>query len=218
VDARVIAATNRDLEAAMSRLEFREDLYYRLNVVDLPIPPLRERREEILGLAAWFLDRFNAQYGRQRQLRPETLALLEEYSWPGNVRELENTIRRLVVLADGEQEFATLVANGRRRSAPTTSVIPLGEGLREIGRRAAREAERSALSDVLERVRGNRLAASRILRVSYKTMLNKIAEYGIACEGSRSRPSFVVDAATTGSSARPVLPPGSDAGTSPDAK
>jgi transcriptional regulator with GAF, ATPase, and Fis domain len=102
VDARVIAATNRDLEAAMSRLEFREDLYYRLNVVDLRIPPLRERREEIPGLAAWFLDRFNVQYGRQKRLLPETLALLEEYSWPGNVRELENTIRRLVVLADGE--------------------------------------------------------------------------------------------------------------------
>jgi two-component system response regulator AtoC len=216
VDARVIAATNRDLEAAMARLEFREDLYYRLNVVDLRIPPLRERREEILGLAAWFLERFNAQYGRQKRLRPETLGLLEEYSWPGNVRELENAIRRLVVLADGEQEFATLVAKGRRGSAP--AAIPPGEGLREIGRRAAREAERTALSDVLERVRGNRLAASRILRVSYKTMLNKIAEYGLASDSGRPRPRFVVDTATAGAGARPGAPPRLQAGPSPDAK
>ena len=160
----------------MSRLEFREDLYYRLNVVELRIPPLRERREEIPALAAWFLDRFNAQYGRQKRLSPETLALLGEHSWRGNVRELENTLRRMVVLADGEQEFATLVANGRGRCAPLS---PGGEGLREIGRRAAREAERIALAEVLERVHGNRLAASRILRVSYKTMLNKIAEHGL---------------------------------------
>ena len=179
VDARVIAATNRDLERAMARLEFREDLYYRLNVVELRIPPLRERREEIPGLATWFLERFNAQYGRQKRLSPETLALLGEHPWPGNVRELENALRRMVVLADGEQEFAGLVAKGRRHGAALAPPASGSEGLREIGRRAAREAERIALADVLERVSGNRLAASRILRVSYKTMLNKIAAYGL---------------------------------------
>jgi two-component system, NtrC family, response regulator AtoC len=179
VDARVIAATNRDLERALARLEFREDLYYRLNVVELRIPPLRERREEIPGLACWFLDRFNAQYGRQKRLGPGTLALLGEYAWPGNVRELENVLRRMVVLADGEREFADMVARGRRPDAPPARSAAAPEGLREIGRRAAREAERIALADVLERVSGNRLAASRILRVSYKTMLNKIAAYGL---------------------------------------
>jgi transcriptional regulator with GAF, ATPase, and Fis domain len=181
VDARVITATNRDLERAMARREFREDLYYRINVVDLRIPPLRERREEIPGLAAWFLDRFNAQYGRQKRLAPETLALLGEHAWPGNVRELENTLRRMVVLADGEQEFVNLVAKGRYRCAsPATGLDgSFHEGLREIGRRAAREAERMALAAVLERVRGNRLAAARILGISYKTMLNKITAYGL---------------------------------------
>ncbi len=179
VDARVIAATNCDLERAMARLLFREDLYYRINVVDLRIPPLRERREEIPGLAAWFLDRFNTQYGRQKRLAPETVALLVEHSWPGNVRELENTLRRMVVLADGEQEFVDLAGKDRGRCAPLGPAAPNGEGLREIGRRAAREAERIALADVLERVRGNRLAASRILQVSYKTVLNKITEYGL---------------------------------------
>jgi two-component system response regulator AtoC len=75
----VVAATNRDLETAMARLQFREDLYYRLNVVELRIPPLRERREEIPVLATWFLDRFNLQYGRQKRLAPETLSLLDEH-------------------------------------------------------------------------------------------------------------------------------------------
>ena len=175
VDARVIAATNRDLERALARQEFREDLYYRINVVELRIPPLRERREEIPELVDWFLDRFNAQYGRHKRLAPETLALLGGYAWPGNIRELENVLRRMVVLADGEREFADMVAKGRRADAPPESP----EGLREIARRAAREAERIALASVLARVGGDRLAASRILGISYKTMLNKIAAYGL---------------------------------------
>jgi len=180
VDARVIAATNRDLEAALARLEFREDLYYRLNVVELRIPPLRDRREEIPGLVAWFLDRFNAQYGRQKRLSPETVALLTERPWWGNIRELENAVRRMVVLADGEQEHAAVVvADGHRGCSTTAPLPPPSEGLRDIVRRAAREAERIALAEVLARVQGDRLEASRILRVSYKTMLNKIAEYGL---------------------------------------
>ncbi len=213
VDARVVAATNRDLETAMARLQFREDLYYRLNVVELRIPPLRERREEIPVLTTWFLDRFNLQYGRQKRLAPETLSLLDEHPWPGNVRELENTVRRMVVLADGEQEFASLVAKSRHRCAPPR-LVPVGEGLREIARRAAREAERTALAEVLERVRGNRLAASRILRVSYKTMLNKITEYGLTVSSGRARPPFVAAAPAT------LMPPpiSPDAGVSPDAK
>src|SRR5881296_1995904 len=113
VDARVVAATNRDLEEAMTRGEFREDLYYRLNVVEIRVPPLRERREEIPELASRFLARFNAQYGRQKQLSPETLARLTGHTWPGNVRELENVIRRLVVLEDGELAIEALATRGR---------------------------------------------------------------------------------------------------------
>ena len=213
VEARVIAATNRDLETAMSRLEFREDLYYRLNVVDLRIPPLRERREEIPRLAAWFLDRFNRLYGRQKRLSPETLIRLDEYPWPGNVRELENTVRRMIVLADGERDFAALVASGRRRPGPDAPLPPAGEGLRGIARRAAREAERTALADVLERVRGDRLAAARILAVSYKTLLNKISEHGLTGKNARARTSFVSAADTL-----PVTPPERQADSSLDAK
>jgi len=178
VDTRVIAATNRNLEEAMARGEFREDLYYRLNVVEIRVPPLRERREEIPGLAALFLAKFNAQYGRQKQLLPETMARLMEYTWSGNVRELENVIRRLVVLTDGEQMVEALV--DRRRIAHPEPPRPMvAEGLREIARRGAREAERKALAEVLERVHWNRAEASRILKVSYKTLLNKITECGL---------------------------------------
>jgi len=187
VDTRVIAATNRDLEDAMARGEFREDLYYRLNVVEIKVPPLRERREEIPALASRFLARFNSQYGRQKQLMPETLARLTEYSWPGNVRELENVIRRLAVLGDDEQAMEALMSrsrnghNGYNGHNGHGSVPPpiLAEGLREVGRRGAREAERKALLEVLDRVSWNRTEAARILKVSYKTLLKKISECGL---------------------------------------
>jgi hypothetical protein len=132
-DIRVVAATNRDLELPLARGEFREDLYYRLNVVEIRIPPLRDRKEEILIRAARFLAKFNQQYGWSRQLSPETTARLVEYSWGGNVRELENIIRRMVVLNDGEQAFARSPgvgagcrADGPRGSARARPVEPRG--------------------------------------------------------------------------------------------
>jgi two-component system response regulator AtoC len=182
VDMRVIAATNRNLEEAMACREFREDLYYRLNVVEIRVPPLRERREEIPELAARFLARFNAQYGRQRQLTPETLARLTAYTWSGNVRELENVMRRLVVLADAEQAIEALVTrhrNGHKEHRAAARFTLAEGGLKEIGRRGAREAECEALWQVLERVSWNRAEAARILKVSYKTLLTKIAECGL---------------------------------------
>ena len=184
VDARVIAATNRNLEEAMRRGEFREDLYYRLNVVEIQVPPLRERREEIPMLAAWFLAKFNAQYGRKKELLPETIARLKQHSWSGNVRELENAIRRLVVLTNGEQTVDALVACRRNGDVETRPVVT--ESLREIARRGAREAERKALAEVLEQVRWNRAEASRILKVSYKTLLNKISECGLTAPSRRT--------------------------------
>jgi two-component system, NtrC family, response regulator AtoC len=178
VDTRVIAATNVDLDDAMARGRFRNDLYYRLNVVEIRVPPLRERPEEIPVLAAWFLDQFNARYHRRARLTRETLARLQSYRWPGNVRELENAMRRLVVFDDPERALGGL--DGRDR--PGVDGIPATacEGLRDIARRGAREAERRALVDVLERVQWNRAEASRILKVSYKTLLSKVAECGLA--------------------------------------
>src|SRR5437899_1821948 len=182
VDVRVVAATNRDLEQALARGEFREDLYYRLNVVEIRVPPLRERKEEILVLAARFLATFNEQYGRNKELSPATIARLLEHTWHGNVRELENMIRRIVVLQDGEQVFAHLVAR-RQQMVPALSGSdsPSAESLRDIARRGAQEAERKALAEVLERVHWNRAEAARILKVSYKTLLTKIKD----CQCSR---------------------------------
>ncbi len=124
-DVRIVATTNRDLEAAMSAGEFREDLYYRLNVVEILVPPLRERREAIPFLAELFLGRFNREYDREVHLTPEDAKMLNEHSWPGNVRELENAIRRLVVMGGGLSR-ETLV----RREAPLRlpSGTPHGQG------------------------------------------------------------------------------------------
>ncbi len=187
VDVRVIAATNRDLELAMARREFREDLYYRVNVVEIRIPPLRERKTEIPNLAERFLAKFNQQYGRNKRLSPETLLALVEYSWGGNVRELENAIRRMVVLTDGEQAFTNLVVRVRTVPPNGTRPSPLStESLREIARRGAQEAERKALVEVLERVQWNRAEAARALKVSYKTLRNKIQECGLRPPPRRS--------------------------------
>src|SRR5262245_16888035 len=171
VDTRVIAATNQDLEEAITRRRFRADLYNRLNVVEIRVPPLRERPKEIPALAATFLARFNARYGRTTQISSALMARLLEYQWPGNVRELENLIRRLVVLGP-ETAF------GGWTGAPPGALAAAEhrDGLREIARRAAREAERKALQDVLETTAWNRAEAARILKLSYKSLLNKISE------------------------------------------
>src|SRR6266850_3037258 len=128
-------------------------------------------------------EEFNTQYGRQKQISPETMTHLQQHAWSGNVRELENVVRRLVVLTDVEREIEALAARGRDGSG---RVQQPAEGLREIARRAAREAERRALEHVLRRVGWNRAAASRILKVSYKTLLTKIVDCGLT--PSRTRP------------------------------
>jgi len=177
VDARVIAATDQNLEDAMARAEFRPDLYHRLNVVEITVPPLRERPEEIPALAAEFLARFNAQYGRHQVISRAGMARLIQYSWPGNVRELENVIRRLVLLG-GEQAIDGLMS-GARGAVGATSRGFSPESLRAVARRGAQEAECRALREVLDGVGWNRAEAASILKVSDKTLLDKIAECGL---------------------------------------
>jgi two-component system response regulator AtoC len=180
VDIRIIAATNRNLDAALERGEFREDLYYRLNVVEIRIPPLRERREEIPLLVSRFLDRFNKQYGRNKQLAPETVRRLIDHQWRGNVREMENIIRRMVVLSDAEEAFASRVVPSPEVPPPGTSLLAgSNDGLRGVARNGARMAERHALAEVLGKTKWNRAEAARVLKVSYKTLLNKISECGL---------------------------------------
>jgi two-component system, NtrC family, response regulator AtoC len=186
-DVRIIAATNRNLEVAMQQGQFREDLFYRLNVVDIHIPPLRERREEIPLLAARFLETFTQQYRRQAELSDDVMAKLMEYSWPGNIRELENVIRRFVLLGQRAVLDAILSAPAEE---PSSTPFPQNgfEALRDVARRGAQEAERKALSAVLDQVGWNRVAAARALKVSYKTLLNKIAECELTPPSSPPKP------------------------------
>jgi len=194
VDVRVLAATNRNLEEMVRKGAFREDLYYRLNVVNVWIPPLRERREEIPVLVDHFRQMYSAKYGRELAAISDRLMRgFLDYSWPGNVRELENMVKRIVVLqsedAIAEEIFGAAASKARLASAQVASAPvpaepdPAGDGspisLRDIGRKAARDAEREALKRVLYQTNWNRKKAARILEVSYKTLLQKIKETGL---------------------------------------
>jgi transcriptional regulator with GAF, ATPase, and Fis domain len=192
-DVRVIAATNRPLEKAVQDGAFREDLYYRLKVVDLYVPPLRERREEIAGLARTFVERFNEQFHRAVTLGPDSLRLLRDYPWPGNVRELENMMKRIVVLQNEgllRRELAGKTVTART-GGPVMTTTPPGAGagplptLKAIAREAALAAQREAIRDVLERVHWNRAEAARLLGISYKTLLYKIDQCGLARKRAR---------------------------------
>ena len=192
-DVRLIAATNSNLAVLVANGQFREDLYYRLNVVTIPIPPLRTRREEIPSLVRHFLSRFCKQYNRSTPtISPETMRLFQEYSWPGNVRELENMIRRLVVLQSEllVQEEIALRTERPQGGLPMPSFVPPKDqtpsrpagrslGLKEIAKKAAMAAEAAAIKEVLERVRWNRAETARLLKISYKALLYKIRQCGL---------------------------------------
>jgi transcriptional regulator with GAF, ATPase, and Fis domain len=199
VDARVIAATNTDLRQLVDQGRFRADLYYRLNVMTIFVPPLRERREEVPLLTQRFLLDFARLYERKPPtLSWATLDRFQRYPWPGNVRELENTVRKIVILGSDAFVADELRMEGARAgeadssephpaepapAAPArSSAVRLWEeglGLREIVRRVSAEAEQTTLHEVLDRVHWNRLEAARRLRVSYKTLLNKMKVYGL---------------------------------------
>jgi two-component system, NtrC family, response regulator AtoC len=191
-DVRVIAATNRDLEAAMRAGQFREDLYYRVNVIEIRIPPLRERREEIAGLTHHFLRQCNEHFGRSIDIPSETVRLFVNYSWPGNIRELENVVKRIVVLGSARSVHDEIAAKVRDEGGPSTRAVtsapePVRDaamGLKEIARRAARDAERVAIGDVLDRVQWNRTKAARLLHISYKALLYKIVQCGLVSEAT----------------------------------
>jgi transcriptional regulator with GAF, ATPase, and Fis domain len=193
VDVRVICATNRALEEMVRNGSFREDLYFRLNVVNLPVPPLRERREEIPALVETFLRRYCLKYGKPaRSLSSGLLRAFERHPFPGNVRELENMVKRIVVLESEESILEEILGGGELGAAERTSAfqslleeIEAHAGdvpLREVGRRAALEVERETIGWVLHRTHWNRKQAARLLGVSYKTLLHKIRECGLAPE------------------------------------
>ena len=186
VDVRVVTATHRPLIEMIADGTFREDLYFRLNVVNLRLPPLRERTEEITPLVEMFFERYSRAYHREaRQPSPELMEALRRHAFPGNVRELENMVKRIIVLeteAPILQELARFGASGRhaRRSfqelleeiEETAGEVPL----REVGRRASIEVEREAIGFVLDQTGWNRKQAAKRLGVSYKTLLQKIRD------------------------------------------
>ena len=206
VDVRVVAATNRDLENAVAEGQFREDLFFRLNVVCITLPPLRQRRDEIPALTQFFLTRYSEHYNKPPlALATDTLRLFAEYDWPGNVRELENLVKRMVILGSDtsiRREVADAIAGRTLRVGPIPVIQqaavapaaaapaaalpapppaaapapPFTGSLKDIGRMAAREAERELIYRTLQQTRWNRREAAEILGISYKALLYKIKE------------------------------------------
>jgi two-component system NtrC family response regulator len=178
VDVRLIAASNTDLKKAIEKNLFREDLYYRLSVFPITIPPLRERREDIPDLAEYFVKKYCAEMKKpKKNISKEALALLDKYHWPGNVRELENTIERAIILCEGKSILPEHLAI----RIPTPNEIRLreGAGLKEVGQYAQAEAERALIVRILTQVRGNKRKAAQALKIDYTTLFEKIKRYGI---------------------------------------
>ena len=176
VNARVVAATNRVLEEAVQEGKFREDLYYRLNVVTLQVPPLRERNEDIPALANHFLEKFAVRNRRQVEgITPRAMDMLLKHPWPGNVRELENAIERGVILMRGDHlderslPLSLHHAEAEPEETPPADAVPS----------SLEEAEKLVLSRTLEATGGNRSEAARRLNITRKTLLSKINKYGL---------------------------------------
>jgi transcriptional regulator with PAS, ATPase and Fis domain len=173
VDVRIIAATNRDLKAMVARGEFREDLYYRVNVINLVVPPLRERREDIPLLIEFFLRRHGRGRRQGRQLARGCLERLLSYPWPGNVRELENEIERLVVLAGDERTIGEELLSPRIRRHAADDGADSDGGL--PGALAA--LERTMIEEALRRHRGNKTRAAQELRISRRNLIRLARKY-----------------------------------------
>jgi two-component system, NtrC family, response regulator AtoC len=196
VDVRVLAATNKPLERAVEEGMFREDLFYRLNVITIHIPPLRERREEIPVFLDYFLRKYSEFYGKQpAPFSNNALVLMMDYNWPGNIRELENLVKRYVIVGNEPQIIRELSTHkpimssvafspppAEKAAADRAAAIPITTGksdtaapsLLEIGRKAALLAEREAIERVLTQTKWNRRQAAKILKISYKALLNKL--------------------------------------------
>ena len=192
VDVRIVAASNQDLERAVATGEFREDLFYRLNVIRVAVPPLRKRPEEIPLLANYFVERYARLFQRaQFTLPPETMHRLTRHSFPGNVRELENMVKRMIVLRDPDltrTHFPALTANGDDQRAAKRATMS-ATSLKHISRKAAQAAEREVILKALEETHWNRRRAAKLLNISYRSILYKIKDAGLnGKQGGPERP------------------------------
>jgi DNA-binding NtrC family response regulator len=185
IHVRILAATNRDLAAMVEQGRFRKDLYYRLNVVSLRIPPLRDRREDIPLLVAHFLERMKKNGGQTRVLSDDALRTMTEYAWPGNVRELENSVERACALSSGPilhmgdlpTQLQDFHLHAYRVVPPPATDMPREE--RHSAVTPLAELERQAILDTLRQLKGDKLTAAKLLGIGKTTLYRKLKEYGI---------------------------------------
>ena len=182
VDVRVIAATHRDLERAIQSGSFREDLYYRLNVIGIQLPPLRERRDELIPLTQFFLEKYAQPGRRSPQVTPALREAFFHYSWPGNIRELENIVRRLIILGDSDRIAGELnsksAASAAARGLTEPDAGAAGMVLEQVSQ-STRDAEADAILAALHQTHWNRKKAARMLKVHYKALLYKMKKLAI---------------------------------------
>jgi DNA-binding NtrC family response regulator len=182
-DVRVLAATNVDVHEAMKTGKFREDLYYRLNVLSILVPPLRERTAEIPLLFRHFLEKYSEKFGKPpAEPSKHLLDAALNYPWPGNLRELENFVKRYVILEDDEgslRELVEMSATRQRTSPREEPVVPKEQGLKALVRGLKDEAEMEAIADALEKTRWCRKDAAKMLGISYKALLYKMRQFNL---------------------------------------
>lgn len=180
VDVRIIAASNKDIEKAVEEKLFREDLYYRLNVFPVTVPPLRERAEDIPLLVEFFLKKYCTELKTQlKTISGNALEMLVRYPWKGNVRELENTIERAVILCEGKTIESEHISLSPLPLDSCMKSLPMNGTLEDASKEALKIAETKRITMALKETKGNKTKAAEILQVSYKTLLTKIKEYNI---------------------------------------
>ena len=182
VDVRIVAATNRMLRQAVAARQFREDLYFRLSVFPVTIPPLRERKEDIPKLAHHFVERVCRDVGKKLTLSTDALAMLVEHSWPGNVRELQNAIERAVILAEGDRVLPTHLNLAPRASMVATDpwdALDWSGSLAEVSARFLNESERRKIAMALKQAGGDKGRAADLLQVNFKTLAAKLRQHGL---------------------------------------
>jgi len=204
VDVRVVAATNKDLRAEVKAGRFREDLYYRLQVVPVELPPLRARDNDVILLAEHFLEKANGVLGTNRVVAPDTLKAFLAYSWPGNVRELENLIERVAILCEGDVIHTSCLPDYMTDVSMTPGAVSLGTQIVEVGgeipsdgldfNEVVERFETRLITMALSRTNGNKKAAAKLLRLNRTTLVEKIKkkglENGAELTAEDARPSF----------------------------
>ena len=187
VNTRVIATTKDHLEETMMEGRFREDLFFRVNVINITVPPLRDRKEQIVPLSQYYFDFYKKKYGRETPpFSPIMVNAFREYAWPGNIRELENMVKRIVLFGEESTVLQSISSqgldDGGRRTPydnllPSLPVTNKSLNLKEVGKRAAEIAEKEIIQSTLQETHWNRKRAAQLLRVSYKALLYKIQKY-----------------------------------------